>query len=104
MTTESIGYCPCCASELGIDDVGDIVVVAEPQLPTGHNRGIGGLVVVEAEPEWKASAYRFNQVPIEVETTMEPLTAPPKARRKKTKTDKALETAITNDLKNRGLK
>ena len=67
--------CPCCNSKLSIDDCGDAVLVEQGELPTGHHRGLGGLTVVEAEPEWKSSAYFFNQAASNQDTKLKPLTA-----------------------------
>jgi hypothetical protein len=53
--------CPCCSAVLGVDDAGDLFLIEEAPLEPGMSRGIGGLTVVDADPNWREYNYRFNQ-------------------------------------------
>lgn len=125
MSDEITLTCPHCLSLLGIDAAGDPIVIEEPPvsgtdapLPVGTHRGLGGLKVVEAEPNWKQENYFFNQVKNDAPTRLEPPVAgtvsprtdsaapvpvptPPPAE---PITDEGVTAAIENDLKQRGLK
>lgn len=91
--------CPCCHSNLGIDDVGDLYLIQQAPLEPGHNRGIGGLTVIDANPEWRTANYNFNQQERQtdlIEFGFPSLNAPDK--------DPAVEAAAERDLINKGLK
>lgn len=53
--------CPCCNSKLSIDDYGDAVLVEQAELPRGSTRTHKGLVVVDADPDWREQDYLRNQ-------------------------------------------
>jgi hypothetical protein len=52
--------CPCCSSQLRIDDVGELEVV-ERHYEEGEHAGIRGVTTVEANPGWKQYNYNYNQ-------------------------------------------
>jgi hypothetical protein len=94
--------CPHCQSKLGVDDTGDLFVLETPSLPDGHNRGLGGLKVIEADPTWARFDGLHN-------------TQQPKPKRhfdkaptlgnypERSEPEPAVEAANENDLKDRGL-
>ena len=61
MEEELILLCPCCNSELTINDVGDLELVNYPVAKPGRNQGIGNLTTIEASPDWKQEAYFYGQ-------------------------------------------
>jgi hypothetical protein len=50
--------CPCCLSTLKVDDAGELELVA--QLSEAERRGVRGIVVEEATPNWQLQNYHFN--------------------------------------------
>ena len=52
--------CPHCKTVCTVDDAGDLVAVEQEQLPEGTNRGLGGLKVVEASPDWRRHSELSN--------------------------------------------
>lgn len=93
--------CPCCNALLGVDDAGDLVLLEEPALEPGVSRGIGGLMVVDAEPRWREKNYHFNQQEQVQEHMIEfgfPSFAAPAPL------DPLVEEAADKDLKQKGIK
>ena len=98
--------CPHCASKLGVDDTGDLYVIEIPPLPDGQNRGLGGLKVIEASPNWhRFDGLHNTQQPRKSRAT-EPGTAPILGNHPQpvAPTESSIEAANTNDIKERGLK
>ena len=55
--------CPCCSAEIYFDETGepfsDGPELAE--LATNEFRGLGGLVSIDARPQWRQEGYAYNQ-------------------------------------------
>lgn len=93
--------CPCCNALLGVDDAGDLVLLEEPQLEPAVSRGIGGLMVVDADPRWRERKYLFNQEGEITDSMIEfafPSFAAPAPL------DPLVEAAAEQDLKQKGIK
>ena len=91
--------CPCCNAILGVDETGDLFLLEEPPLEPGVSRGLGGLTVVDADPRWRETNYRFNQQGSEDQGLIEfgfPAL--------KLETDPLIEAAVEKDLKTKGIK
>jgi len=67
--------CPNCSAQLSFDDTGEPVVINEPELPRGSTRTHKGLVVVDADPEWKEKDYLRNQQAKPVSSALKPPTS-----------------------------
>jgi hypothetical protein len=93
--------CPCCNALLGVDDAGDLVLLEEPQLEPAVSRGIGGLMVVDADPRWREQNYAFNQQAKEPEHLLEFGFPSPT---KPADLDPLVEMAAEKDLKQKGFK
>ena len=94
--------CPHCQSKLGIDDAGDLCLLEAPPLPDGVNRGLGGLKVIEADPNW-ARFDGLHNMQLKKPRATEPGKAPTIGNyQQKTEPDPAVDAANTNDLKERG--
>ncbi len=95
--------CPCCSAVLGVDDAGDLVLLEEAPLEPGTSRGIGGLTVVDADPNWREHNYRFNQQSRDDEGLIE-FGFPSMKQPSTTTPDPKLQAANENDLKQKRLK
>lgn len=104
--------CPCCLSTLKVDDAGELELVA--QLSEAERRGVRGIVVEEATPNWQLQNYHFNSQREKVKYRPEQLgtlpcipeaieqDAAPVSEQELTDAAAVL-TANTNDLKSRNL-
>lgn len=94
--------CPHCQSKLGKDDSGDLCLLEAPPLRDGESRGLGGLKVIEADPNW----VRFDglhNMQLEKPRATESGKAPTLGNyQQTTEPDPAVDAANTNDLKERG--
>ena len=65
MEEEVTFTCPCCKSTLGLDDAGDLWSIHNALTAgdeeAGIKRGLGGLRVAEASPNWKQESYFHGQ-------------------------------------------
>ena len=96
--------CPHCKTVCTVDDAGDLVAVEQEQLPEGTNRGLGGLKVVEASPDWRRHSELSN---LQLEPKSDVEAGLPVLGREKLPVpipaDPSLDAANSNDLKDRGL-
>ncbi len=95
--------CPCCSAVLGVDDAGDLFLIAQAPLEPGTSRGIGGLTVVDAAPNWRDQNYRFNQQSRNDDHLIE-FGFPSLTSSSATTPDPQLQQANDNDLKQKRLK
>ena len=109
--------CPCCESILTIDDAGDVSYEEAElaELAPNEFRGLGGLVSVDARPQWRKQEYQYNQQGLVLgEQLCEPLDAPTFDAIAEEETeineielptpDPDLEQAIKTDLSKRNIK
>lgn len=65
--------CPHCNGLIGFDEVGQPYAIEEAPLAEGEFKGIRGIRVQEATPEWKHDNYFFNQAKQETSKALQPL-------------------------------
>jgi hypothetical protein len=96
--------CPHCLSKLGIDDAGDLTLLDAAPDADNERRGLGGMKVIEASPDWSKHAALSN-MQLEPKNQTEVGAAPILGQPKQpiSLPDPAVDAANSNDLKERGL-
>jgi hypothetical protein len=96
--------CPHCLSKLGIDDAGDLTLLDAAPDADNERRGLGGMKVIEASPEWSRHAALTN-MQLEPKKSVQEGAAPILGQPKPPVAlpDPAVITANNNDIKERGL-
>lgn len=101
--------CPCCESILTIDDAGDVSYEEAElaELAPNEFRGLGGLVSVDARPQWRKQEYQYNQQGLVLDAPTSVAIAEEETEDDRTQvptSDPDLEKAIQTDLSKRNIK